>query len=384
MLRYIHTFIRFSWLFVIPLLVAPAVVALVMVGSSSYTATAALWVEQPLYLEQQRNTDGSFWDSPATQVAGQINELMSTRAFLTTVLESTETNATLKTEADRAAMLEYINKNFKVEASGWRLINLSYKDKEAKPALEVLESIVNKYKSYYDDRISRQGDGAIAYYQSRVKATKDALDQANKALEDFLAANPNKIGSEGATRAVRPEDLEFATLTQNRDAARKQYDDANAALEKVQASYGAYLQGQDTTLKIQDKPEVFSTSSGKARQAAMGAAIGFAVGVILAVLGTVALTLLDGTIRQPFHAQRTLGVGRVLELSNVNPVRGWYRWRKGRMLALLAQETKALPEGTALEGGNNKTKQAKVKPRFVLRQSFGEQIQVSQLQGEKI
>lgn len=380
MLRYINTFIRYVWLLLIPVLIAPVIGALIMSSSSSYTATASLWVEQPLYIEQQRNIDGSMWDSPATQMANLLSELMSTRAFLTTVMENTSLRDSLKTEADRAAMLEFINKNFKVEANSWRLVNVSFKDSQARPALEVLESVVTKFKAYYDDRINQQGEGATSYWQDQVKKGKDALDQANSALVDFLAANPNKIGSEGATRAVRPEDLEFATLTQNRDAARKQYDDAKTSLEKVQASYGAYQQGQDTTLRIQDKPEVFSTTSGKLRQMGMGGAIGLIVGVVLAILGSICLTLIDNTLRQPAYAERVLQVDRILTVSNVTPVHGWYNWRKGKMLATLEQQTKSLPEPATVDGAKGKT--PKVKPRFVLRRSFGEQIQVSHLQGE--
>src|SRR5689334_24512198 len=108
MLRYLHTFGRFIWLLIIPMLVAPAIAAFIMASNSSYTATAALWVEQPIYTEQQRNVEGSFWDSPATQTANLLHELMSTRAFLTTVLEDTSLRNLVKSEADTAALLDYI------------------------------------------------------------------------------------------------------------------------------------------------------------------------------------------------------------------------------------------------------------------------------------
>ncbi|MEI6043206.1 MAG: hypothetical protein WCS37_02325 [Chloroflexota bacterium] len=383
MLRYLNTLVRYIWLLIIPVLLAPGVVIFVMGSGSSYNATGSLWVEQPLYLEQQRNSDGAYYDSPSTQMSNMLTELMNTRAFLTTVLDNTPSLKSLvKTEAENGAMLEYINKNFKVEASGWRLINVSFQDKDATPALETLEAVVNNFKSYYDDRIAKQGQGAIAYYQDQVKLAKEKLDQANTALVDFFNAHPNEIGSEGAIRATRPIDLEVASLTQNLDAARKQYDDAQTSLEKIQKSYSAYVQGQDTNFTILDKPAAFSTSSGKSRQLLMGGGIGLAIGLVVLVLGTIILTLLDRTIRQPFYAKRSLRLPRVIEVPNVNPVGGWYNWRKQKMLLELESEslkTKLLPAPiTTAASKEKKAKSAshpKIKPRFSLRRSFGEQIQ---------
>lgn len=323
MLRYLNTFTRYMWLMLVPLIVLPIIGASLLTINSTTTAQASLWIEQPLYLGQQRGPDGSGADSPSVQAATMLRELLATRAFANTVLESTsQLKTTVKNEAERAAVIDTISKNTKVDANGWRLIVVSYRGTEARPALDIVGSTVTKFKEYYDERIKSQSQNAVAYYENQIKTSTQELEKVNAELRTFLEANQNKVNLDGYGRPLKPEELDYVNLTQRRDIARRQLEEASLGLDRVRASYAAYEKGQDTFLKVQDKPDIQNVSGGRSGQIIVGGAMGLGIGLVVAIVLTVILTLLDRTLRQPGYARQVLGVNRVLDLPNVSSNRG--------------------------------------------------------------
>lgn len=333
MLRYLNTFARHIWLIIIPLLILP--LPLTVLLKSTSTVRANLWVEQPLYVASPRPQEGAWDSNPASQVATLFTELMSTRTFLGSVMDSSPTlSAQVKSDSDRQAALDAIASSVKSRAGGWRLISLTINNSDnPQQDLEVLNAVVNKFMAYYDDRIKTQNASAVAFYKDQLNKADQTLQDATGKIDSFLKDHPELNPTGTTTNAVTPAQLEFVGLAQNRDAARKNYDDTKIALDRVQASYAAYLQGQDTTLKVQDKPEAFGVpGEGKFRSILIAAGISLVAGGILIVALTVILTWLDRSLRQPYYAQQLLQV-KVLNLPEIRPARGWRKTlavRQGR------------------------------------------------------
>lgn len=323
MLRYLNTFARHIWLIIIPLLILPIPLTVLLKPSS--TVRANLWVEQPLYVDSQRRTEGTYDSNPATQVVTLFNELMSTRTFLSSVLDSSPIlSASVKSDTDRNAALDTIASSVKSKAGGWRLISLTINNSDnSEQDLEIMNAVVTKFTAYYADRIKSQNTSAVAYYKDQLDKANLALQDATGKLESFLKDHPDLNPTGTTSNAVGPNQLEFVGLAQNRDAARKNYDDIKLSLDKVQASYAAYLQGQDTNLRVQDKPEAFAvTGEGKFRSIAIAAAVSLVIGGILIVALVVLMTWLDRSIRQPYYAQQLLQV-KIMSLPEIRPARGW-------------------------------------------------------------
>lgn len=322
MLRFVDTFTRYIWLWLAPMIIFPVIITLFLLSTTTYTAIASLWVEQPLFSASQ--PQGNSWQSPAQQMAGLLSELMSTRDFVNGVLDTTSRQNTLKSEADRIRALEYITAKTKVNGDNFRLISLSFTDSKEASAVETLQAIMNRFQAYYDDRVKGQGEDALTYYKTVVASAKLDLDKATAAVKKFIEDHPNQVSADsgsGGNRPTNPQDLEYANLNQNLTIARTRYDDANSNLERVLNSYGAYQQGQATTLRVQDKPVVLDASSSKIRPLALGIGGGLGVAIALSILGTIVLTLLDDTIRYGYYARQVFGRERVLEMPNYRPAR---------------------------------------------------------------
>ena len=343
MQRYLYTFLRFIPLLIIPLIIGPIVGMGILLSNTTYTSSANLWVQTSLYSDPQQTSQGSSYNSPAKQFGDQLTELLSTRTFVGGLIDGTELKNTVKTDAEQLSLIDDLSKNIKIEASGWSLMKISYSDKNADTSLSVISSTVSAFIGYYNSNISQQENTATTYYAGLVKSSKAELDKATKALEDFLAANPNKIGSEGAAKAVTQEDIQYGLLTQNRDVARKAYDEAVANLGKTQNTFGAIQQGQGTTLTIKDQPQVSDNKTSKVRQIALGLGLGLVVGAIISGLITALLTSLDHKLRLVSHTQQVLRVRSVLALPESN--------RKKRQKNTKQAPTLPIPVRTNLTSG---------------------------------
>ncbi len=314
MIRYLDTFIRYFWLWLVPLVVFPVIISLLLVSSTTYTAKAALWVDQPIFGDQTSQLNQ--FDSPAKQMASLLSELLNTREFINSVIGSTSRKQTIKTPQDQSSAIDYIGTKTKIVGDTTRLIRVSFPDSNSNVAVETLQAIIDRFQDYYNGRVKTQGDGAAVYYQQILDASKNDLDKATNDVKQFIEDHPNQVGTNWALHASNPEELEYSRLNQNLDNARKGYNTAKANLERVLTSYEAYLQGQSTTIKVLDKPAILEVGSTQTRQIAIGVGVGIVVGLIFAIIGTIILTLLDPVMRYSFHAHQILVHEQVIELPN--------------------------------------------------------------------
>lgn len=323
MLRYVDTFARYIWLWLLPAIILPVVASFFLLSTTSYTAIGSLWVDQSLFTDQTSGVvQGNSWESPSQQMAGLFTELMSTRQFVNNIIDTTSYKAKATTDAERLDLIQTITSKTKITGDNFRLISLSYTANKNDLAIEVLGAIMTGFQGYYDQLINSQGQASVDYYQKLVTSTKQDLDNATAAVKSFLDEHPNQIGQTVSNAgATTPLDLEYATLNQNLTVARGRYDDANANLEKVMTSYNAYKQGQSTSIKVQDKPVVLGSATGKVTQIALGVAIGLAASALIAVIGTIVLTLFDSTIRYSFYARAILNKEFLLEMPEYKVVK---------------------------------------------------------------
>lgn len=320
MIRYFDTFIRYIWLWLIPLILFPVLISFVLLSTATYTAKASLWIEQPLFGDPNA-TQTSQYDSPAKQISGLMTELLNTREFVNSVIASTSRQNTIKNQQDQLSAIDYITTKTKVSGDTTRLITLSFPDSTEARAVETLQAIIDRFQDYYNGRVKTQGESSSKYYQQLADSAKSDLDKATNDLKTFIDDHPNQVSADAGTRVSSPEDLEYNKLNQALQDARQRYDAAKNTLDSVLNSYKAYQQGQATTIRVLDKPAINDAGTSKLRQIGLGAGLGLVIGLICSIIGAIILTFLDGVLRYTFYAYNVLGRERILELPNyrVNP-----------------------------------------------------------------
>lgn len=370
MLRYVDTFARYIWLWLIPAIILPVVAVIILLSTTSYTAIGSLWVDQSLFTDQQTGVvQGNSWESPSQQMAGLFTELMSTRQFVNNIIDTTSLKSKATTDTERLDLIQTVTTKTKISGDNFRLISLSYTASKSEVATEVLGAIMSGFQSYYDQLINTQGQASIDYYQKLVTSTKQDLDNATAAVKTFLDEHPNQIGQTTSnTGATTPLDLEYATLNQNMTVARSRYDDANSNLEKVETSYNAYKQGQSTSIRVQDKPVVLGSAVGRLTQVALGVVIGLAASAGIAVIGTIVLTVFDSTIRYSFYARDILNKEFLLELPEYRVVKPKNKnLKKGSTIQL----EPSIKEGTTSKRQQKKNNSEKTLLRTLINQLKG-------------
>src|SRR6478752_4762173 len=115
MLRYVDTFARYIWFWLIPAIILPVIAAIFLLSTTSYTAIGSLWVEQALFSGQQSGAiQANSWQSPSQQMAGLFTELMSTREFVNNIIDTTSYRGTVKSDADRLDLIQTITTKTKI------------------------------------------------------------------------------------------------------------------------------------------------------------------------------------------------------------------------------------------------------------------------------
>lgn len=358
MLRYLDTFTRYIWLWIGPMIILPVVFTGILLSSTTYTATASLWVVQPLFGDTQ-TAQGFSYESPAKQMSNLLTELLSTREFVNGVIDNTSRRNLIKSEADRITSIEYIASKTVVNGDKFRLISLSFTDKNQGLAVETLDAIIARFRSYYDDQIKVQSEAAQLYYQKQVDAAKVDVDKATADVKGFLEAHPNQVVQNNLNRAVSPDDLEYTRLQGILDAANKRSSDAINNLTRAQNTYTAFQQGQTTSLQVQDKSAVSDNGSGKLRSVATGIGIGLALALFIAGILTILLTLLDNTIRHGFYARQLMKRELIIEMPVYRPVQSKKKQDKTDLVDQMDfEEGSVRPFRLFKPGSNDKKKEA--------------------------
>lgn len=345
MQRYVNTFLRNLWLFAIPLLVTPVVVALLFRPLPSYTATAALWVEQALYVEPEKNTDGSPFDTPAVNQADYFQDLINTHTFITTLVEAA-LNKGFNLDKEQQTQLEIqISKEFQIKPVGDYLIQIEYKDIDPKLATIITQSAIDNFYKIVTDRVKEQGESSLKTFEKRVSNAKDDYDRASDQARQYISQHPGAVGAisdQDGTSFIRTEDLEYNTLLQLQSTRRVRYEQLDDQFKSLLISYGAFVTGQDSIIKIRDQAAITKSVIYEGNSKVItGAILGLVVGLLLAVLALLVITWTDNSIQERAYARQLLRIEPVLALPEVHPV-GGRRWRLGKTFSVRRSYAKHL------------------------------------------
>ena len=327
MQRYINTFLRYIWLFAIPLLITPAMVSQLIKPLPSYTVTAALWVEQPLYTEIHKNNDGAAYSTPAVNQADYLNELLHTREFLQQVSGTIIGKGFKMDEPTKALFESQLSKWFHVQPRTNHLITVQYSDVDRDLTLTTVQTIVNSFYDLIVNRIKEQGEGALKLFEGQVNDAKSDLDKAKNNVQEYITAHPGLVGatnSVGTQEPINNEDLTYSTLLQIQNNTSQRYELLNSQFEQVQVSYGAFLSGQDTIIKIKDEPVVSkSVTYNSLARTLVGLLLGLIAGALLAIFAVLIITWMDSSIHEKNYARKVFKNTAIVDLGEVQPVKGW-------------------------------------------------------------
>lgn len=346
MRRYTDNLFRYLWLFILILLITPVLTSQLIKPQPNYKVKANFWVEQPLYVDIQRNLAGSPYGSSAQNQANFLIEFLQTRDYLRKVSGVAIKSGYNFSDAERGQLEYQISKEFKVKPVGQHVIAVEYNNNDPAFTLLITNYIVHDFHDWVMGLVLGQGEAAVRSFEKQVEEAKTDLENSKARRTQFATENPSLLAlsePNAPKEPVRIEDLNYAALVELENNASNRYEALNRQLQLVRLSYGAALSGQDTIIKILDEPKISEVVVyNNTGRMLVGGLLGFIAGLLFMILALLVITWTDHSIPEKNYARRVLNTMTV-DLKEVYPRRGWRKRLPGRR-------------------------------RFCFRQSFGEQL----------
>jgi capsular polysaccharide biosynthesis protein len=233
------------------------------------------------------------YESPATVTSRQINDLLGTRQFIDSVIEQ----AGLTTAVENGALTrDDVASSVGASPAGDNLVRVASTTSQPEMSQRLAAGTVAAFINQIVDSDSGNISVRIDVYNDQLQEAKDRLAAAQKALDDFVEANPSPTDGQ-----PRP-DTEAATFTRlndNVDAASSQVDNIQASLDNATLTSELTLTDVQQRLSLIDEPEVPTVPEPRMRKAAMTAVMFGAFGAVISIAVVALAAALDRTVRVP-------------------------------------------------------------------------------------
>jgi hypothetical protein len=313
-MRYLRTFLRHWYLYVLPILVLPVVFFEFGYHTGiRYTSTATILVSQPIFLPP----NGFGWDSTKTPAQNEVllvGQFLSSKSFVTEVASLTNLvrQYNLTTSLGQDEVYAYVVPEVTIApstigpaASGPNIFTISAADRSPLVAQQLASSLVAVYKAHYTTHRLSEDNQAIAFYTQQQASEQSAQTQALNALSAYVAARPSVVAN---------GDARYNLLNQNLQSATNELNKTVAELALLQQDVQATHAGGNDIIQVQDAPTVaVQPSVRKLKFVETYGGIGLAIAAGLVAGIVTLLTMLDRRIYAPADLQ-AMGAEMEIEL----------------------------------------------------------------------
>jgi uncharacterized protein involved in exopolysaccharide biosynthesis len=306
-MRYLRTFLRRWYLYVIPILILPVVSTLYGYKTlRAYKCTANLWVEKPVYLSAQ-DLGWNPYDSPAGNEATSMSELLQSETFVAGVAAQTGLANTLDltTRAGKDAAFAHISGEVVMYPSSTHILVLNVTDRDPTLALQITQGLMQGFTGEYQSHRLQLDQGAITFYSQQLTAAQGAVAQDNAKITQYLDAHP---GVPLTTTA----DPYLAQLEQQLSQDQQQVNSLTQQIAGLRQDMQATNTAAPDLFRVLDAPQL-PTSPTVSKKTLVETYTGYGLGAALALVGVIvlALTQLD---RKIYSSAEVRAIGDDLEL----------------------------------------------------------------------
>ncbi len=338
MLRLLETFFRHKLLLLAPVgIVLVATIGWVAIQPPTYDASVRIWTEKQTLVP---NPNSNPYLTAAQEQSGVLTELVSTKYFDVKVGKRSKltdagrgqkqhSQGGIRTRLARLvglapppgnptdtqvedAVYSAVASSTLVVPSGSEIITVTYTAGSPEMAALVAQAIVDQFMDEALTNQRVQADAAVAVYSRQIKQSQAELSVSDKALDDYLLANP----SQRATNAV--PDARMLQLRRDDDAAHDRQQAIQDKLDQARLNRVALDQTGVSGIRVLDRAEEPSNASSFRRVALAASGVAFILAVLILVVGVLVLTWSVSTIRRPQEVEALLALRPVGSLPRLD------------------------------------------------------------------
>lgn len=236
------------------------------------------------------NTGGFSYDSAATTTAREINELMGTDAFATTVAQNAQLGDAVKSGQ---ITLDRIRSYLGAGAAGDNIVRVAATSPYADLSEKLATSLILSYRDHVLSTETAGLNGAIAFVTTELQAAQAKVDAANQDLEDYVKAHPSPV------TGTRPDDeaLQISRLTDAVTSAQKQVDNFQSNLDTANLQLKQSQSDIDQRYQVVDTPETPSYPESTKIKQLFAFVVFFFLGTAISLAALVVIAMLDHSVR---------------------------------------------------------------------------------------
>ncbi len=192
MARYVEMLLRYWVRFAILLVLAPiALGATSALFLRTYEGTASIWVEAPNYFGQTVTPAGwNIYLTPAQNQSDNLNELLSTHAFGTTIAHRLMQTGVVSDAATADTIVSSFPSRLHVIADGAHLVTLTFSNERQAVCTAVLNVTIQLFHERLAAVQIEQADLSTSFLSGQLTSAKARLNTSQAGLQTYLADHP--------------------------------------------------------------------------------------------------------------------------------------------------------------------------------------------------
>lgn len=301
--------------FIVLLLLLPIIgFAIGFVLPRSYEAQASLWANQRYAVIGATGTESDLLATPAETQATALNELLDTRVFALEVANQTHLADTLSPavhadpNARDDALVQAITGRVLVAAQGTNLFTITYTDKSAQIAQQVVAAVITSYGQQSQGLSVIEGQNLLDAYQAQLpQAEKDAAAAA-QAEQQYINQHPTETAAELAN------DPQYSLLHAKTQQEQTALQNIRTQIANLQQQIALVSGGPNQLFQVLDKPTVPVRPVSRTKTLIMAGGGGLVLALLACALYLALLVRRDRTLYTPAEVQRTTELRVLLQL----------------------------------------------------------------------
>ncbi len=344
MRRYLETAFRYKEIFLVPVILIPALAILIVAYTGrEYKLEARVWVDPSRLLEDL--SIGSSRSSPSAVEGKAMQEWLTTDAFRAEVVQRSGLGAAVddgkwpvpstlgkqlakvpvvRSVARRMGVvmpvghdeamdmaLKLVASSLTVTAEGNNLLLLTYRGRHPVLGQRLLQETLTHYNERITARQVEDSRLGVDFYSRQTQIQKVRLDQAAEVQRQYLAAYPDPLPGQSRPAA---EQAELQRLDQAHTLERTLYEASLRKLEDVRVSGEAALSGRLDSFLVVDMPPIPDSPGLPTKKIVTNLVLGIALGLMVGVTPVLVLTWGDNQIRTRADVEEALSVPLLAEI----------------------------------------------------------------------
>jgi uncharacterized protein involved in exopolysaccharide biosynthesis len=298
-LRFLESYFRHRWLYMLPILITVAVAARHFIfAQPKYQSQGVLYVQKETLLARLTSVQNAdvYWQTPAAVASGDIKDLLGTDAFVRAVIQSTDLENKMSQGSGVVnAYIVDVRKKIWPTVMGSNQVRISGVSDNPLLVYQMVNSTIETYIKWKINADQTESDVAHQFLSGLIDNYKSELDQARANMDSYLTTHPDPLKGDRPSE----EQIEIKRLQAEVDLAQTRYTNAlnkdeDARLAKAQAESDV----RQSYIVI-DAPTVPAKPLVSLRSLILQLAVYLAVGVLVSLVAIVGGAVLDRSFHFP-------------------------------------------------------------------------------------